>query len=430
MSSRNAVVVRAVRIPFAKSFTSYRTQDSTDLATQCVGQLMSRVPSRDLELDELIMGCVAGPAGGVNIARDVVLRLGLSPNIPGIAMSRACASSLTGLAMAADGIAAGSYRAVVVGGVEALSTSPVPYSKRGIEVFAELTRTRSFPGKLRALMKLRPSMLLPAVPRPVEPTTGLTMGDHCEKMAKEWGVTREEQDQLAFDSHRKAAAAEGGSGLPGVVAPGFGGKGLEEAVEQDNGIRRPPDPNALKTLKPAFDKVHGTLTAGNSTFLTDGAAAMLVMEEEYAKSLGLHQGVRIVAHQVRSIDPAEGLLMAPPLAIARLLGRVGMRLQDFATYEIHEAFAAQVLCNLKAMESDRYCREKLGLPEMLGSIDAEKMNVKGGSLAIGHPFAATGVRLIMGLMDALKGKPGARGLASACAAGAQGQAVVVEGIGS
>jgi acetyl-CoA acyltransferase len=427
METRSVVLVAGCRTPFLRSFTDYADLNAVDLMTQCVSTLVSASGLSTGKIGEVVAGCVVPPAGMPNLAREVVFRLGWPKSIPGITLARACASGLSAIEMAADGIRLGRYDVAVAGGVECLSDTPVPFSKETIKLLLKLSKARGLFGRLRLALRLRPWMFWPKTPALTEPSTGLTMGEHCELMAREFGIPRKEQDDYAFESHRRAHAAEE-AGTLGPVAPTYVGRDFSAPVLMDNGIRRPPNRESLDKLKPAFDKKHGTITAGNASFITDGAAAVLLMAEDTARELGYTAIARIHHVATAALDPKDGLLMGPPRAIARSLDRAGIQLSDLGVLELHEAFAAQVLCNVRAMESADYCREFLGRAKALGQVDPAKLNPGGGSLAIGHPFGATGPRLVMSAGQTLVRHKKQWGIAAACAAGAMAQAVLLEGV--
>ena len=428
MTDRSVVLVAGCRTPFLRSFTEYGDLSAVDLMAQSVGTLTASAGLDPALVGEVAVGCVVPPAGVPNIAREVVFRLGWPRTIPGITVARACASGLSAIELVADGIRAGRYDVAIAGGVECLSDTPVPYSADGLKIFKAIKKAKSPLTRARLALGLKPSMLLPKEPALSEPSTGLTMGQHAERMATDFGIPRKEQDDYAYESHRRAFEAEQAGTLSGPVAPAYGGRDRGTPVLADNGIRRPPDRAALDGLKPAFDKRFGTITAGNASFLTDGAATVLLMEEGRARALGYRPIARFKLCATVGLDPAEGLLMGPPRAIAKALGQAGLKFTDLSILELHEAFAAQVLCNVRAMESREYCQQFLGLKEALGRVDPAKMNPGGGSLAIGHPFGATGARLVMGVAQALVRHKGQWGMAAACAAGALAQAILLEGV--
>jgi acetyl-CoA C-acetyltransferase len=338
-------------------------------------------------------------------------------------MARACGTSLDTIMTVANKIALGQIQVGIGGGSDTTSDVPIAVNKRLRRRLLDLNRARSFGQRLAAFKGFSFGELKPEFPGVGEPRTGKSMGDHCELMAREWGVTRVEQDLLAYESHRKAAAAYDAGFFADLVVPFRG-------IERDNILRPDTSPEKLATLKPAFDKTsgQGTLTAGNSTPLSDGASAVLLANEAWAAAHGHEILARIVDYEVAGVDfvHGEGLLMAPTIAVPRMLARHGLSLQDFDFYEIHEAFAAQVLCTLKAWESETYCRDRLGLNAPMGKIDPAKFNVHGSSLALGHPFAATGGRIIATLAKMLKQKGSGRGLISICTAGGMGVTAILE----
>ena len=357
------------------------------------------------------------------LAREAVLSTSLSPLTPGITLQQACGTSLQAALLAGGEIASGQIDCAIVAGTDTASDVPVVFGDKFARRLVDLSRAKTFGQKLKAFKGFRPGELAPRPPSNSEPRTGLSMGQHCERMAREWKITREEQDELALDSHRKAAEAWD-NGFFDRIVTGHAG------VLRDNNIRADSSMDALAGLKPAFDRSgNGTLTAGNSTPLTDGAAAVLLTSEEYAEKHDLPVSAWLTHSRTAAVDFVdgdEGLLMAPTVAVAEMLQRAGLGLDDFDFYEIHEAFAAQVCCTLKAWESKRYCTERLGLDGPLGSIDRRRMNVRGGSLAVGHPFAATGARILGTLGHILEEAGSGRGLISICTAGGMGVSAIVE----
>jgi acetyl-CoA C-acetyltransferase len=335
-------------------------------------------------------------------------------------LQRACGTGLEAAALIANKISTGQIDVGIAGGSDTNSDVPLTFKKSFKDKFFNLQKSKGFIGKLSAGAKIRPSDFVPDVPTVNEPRTGLSMGQHCELMAKEWQITREEQDQLAFESQQSAHKAYE-SGFYSDLVVEFEGQRKDQFVRPDTSLEK------LATLKPAFDKENGTLTAGNSTPLTDGAAITLLCSEDYAKKMGWEIQAYFEDFQYSAVDfiNDEGLLMAPTHAVASLITRQNMSLQDFDFYEIHEAFAAQALANMKAWESDEYCQKRLGFSNALGSIDRKKLNIHGGSLALGHPFAATGARLIATMSKTLKDKESGKGLLSLCTAGGMGVAAII-----
>ncbi len=416
-------VIGGVRIPFCRNNTAYYDVGNLGMSIRTLGALVERYGLHGERLGEVAMGAVLKHSSDWNIGREATLSSGLAPTTPGITMQRACGTSLDTVIAIANKIATGQIEAGIGGGSDTTSDVPIAVSRPLRRRLLDLNRARSFGERLKALKGFSLRDLKPEFPGVGEPRTGKSMGEHCEMMAKEWNIARADQDQLAYDSHRKAAAAYERGFYDDLVVPFRG-------VTRDNILRPDTTPEKLATLKPAFDRSsgQGTLTAGNSTPLTDGASAVLLGTDAWAKQHGLEVQAYIVDAQVAAVDyvHGEGLLMAPAWAVPQMLARHGLALQDFDFYEIHEAFAAQVLCTLRAWESETFCRDKLGLDAPLGSIDPAKLNVVGSSLALGHPFAATGGRIVATLAKLLKEKGGGRGLISVCTAGGMGVTAILE----
>lgn len=373
-------------------------------------------------IGDVITGTVMNHPFDWNLAREVVLGSKLNPETPGLNIQRACGSSLEAVNLIALKIASGQIESGIAGGSDTNSDIPLIGQRKLTHLLLKLQNARTLPQKLNVLKSFRPSLLKPEVPVVKEPRTGLSMGEHCEFMVKEWKVSREDQDQLAFESHQKAALAYEAGFFKDLLV-NF------KNLSKDTITRKDTTPEKLSKLRPAFDKSEkGTLTAGNSTPLTDGASVVLLSSEEWAKENNLDVAAYFKDAEVASVDfvHGQGLLMGPTLAVSRLLNRHHLTLQDFDFYEIHEAFAGQVLCTLKAWEDPKYCNEVLGRDNALGSIDRSKMNVKGGSLALGHPFAATGGRIVATAAKILKEKGQGRILISICTAGGMGVAAIVE----
>lgn len=419
---RKVAIVAGNRIPFCRANSFYADQSNLDMLTAAIQGLVDRHQLDGKQLDAVIAGAVTSHSKDWNLAREAVLSTSLSPLTPGITLQQACGTSLQAALLAAGQIASGQIECAIVAGSDTTSDVPVVFQRRFAQRMVKLSRARSLGQRFKAFKGFRFSELTPQPPRNAEPRTGLSMGQHCERMAKEWSIDREAQDELTLDSHRKAAAAWDSGFFDQLVTPHAG-------VIRDNIVRPDTSLEKLASLKPAFDRKHGTLTAGNSTTLSDGAAAVLLCSEAWAEANGLPVLATLTAGRTAAVDYAnqdEGLLMAPTVAVAELLQRQQLSLQDFDFYEIHEAFAAQVLCTLKAWESERYCKERLGLDQALGSIDRSRMNVRGGSVAIGHPFAATGARVLSTLATILERAGSGRGLISVCTAGGMGVAAIVE----
>jgi acetyl-CoA C-acetyltransferase len=374
------------------------------------------------QLDEVVAGAVTSHPKDFNLAREALLSTSLSPLTPGITLQQACGTSLQAALMIGAKIATGQIDCGIAAGTDTTSDPPIGFGRKFSQRLVKASAARSAGQRLRAFKGFRPAELKPVLPANAEPRTGMSMGQHCERMAREWKIRREDQDQLAMESHLKAAAAYDDGFFDDLVTP-WGG------VARDNNVRADSNLEKLASLKTVFDKgPDATLTAGNSTTLTDGAAAVLLASEEWAASRGLPVQAWLTAGRTSAVDFVhdEGLLMAPTVAVAEMLRRTGLALQDFDFYEIHEAFAAQVLCTLAAWESEDYCRQRLGLDQALGTIDRDKLNLKGSSVAVGHPFAATGARILGTLAQIIDNAGGGRGLISVCTAGGMGVAAILE----
>lgn len=422
-SPRRAGVIGGVRIPFCRNNTAYYDVGNLGMSIRTLGALVERFGLHGERLGEVAMGAVLKHSSDWNLAREATLSSGLAPTTPGLTLQRACGTSLDSIITVANKIALGQIDSGIGGGSDTTSDVPISVNKALRRRLLDLNRARSVGERLRAFKGFSFRELKPEFPGVAEPRTGMSMGDHCELMAKEWNIARADQDQLAYDSHRKAAAAYERGFFEDLVVPFRG-------VTRDNILRPDTSVEKLATLKPAFDKSSGkgTLTAGNSTPLSDGASAVLLGTEDWAKAHGLEVEAWIVDAQVAAVDfvHGEGLLLAPAWAVPQMLARHGLTLQDFDFYEIHEAFAAQVLCTLRAWESETFCRERLGLDAPLGRIDPAKFNVVGSSLAFGHPFAATGGRIVATLARLLKERGKGRGLISICTAGGMGVTAILE----
>ncbi|NUR24109.1 acetyl-CoA C-acetyltransferase [Frateuria sp.] len=417
-------VIGGVRIPFCRNNTAYADVGNFGMSVKVLGALVERYGLHGVELGEVALGAVIKHSSDWNLAREALLSSGLAPTTPGITTARACGTSLDNAIIVANKIALGQIEAGIAAGADTTSDVPIVYGDRLRKRLLAINRAKGWQDKLAAATRgFSPGELKPSFPGVAEPRTGMSMGEHCEKMAREWHIDRAAQDALALESHRKLAAAYDSGFMDDLVVPFRG-------VRRDNILRPDTSMEKLATLKPAFDRTsgHGTLTAGNSTALSDGAAAVLLAGEDWAAARGLPVQAWVRDAEVAAVDfvHGEGLLMAPTVAVARLLARNGLTLQDFDFYEIHEAFAAQVLCTLRAWESADYCRNRLGLDAPLGSIDPAKLNVHGSSLAVGHPFAATGARLVATLAKELAQKGSGRGLISVCTAGGMGVVAILE----
>ncbi len=423
-SARRVAILGGTRIPFCRNNTAYAEVGNFGMGVKAVSTLVERMNLAGVELGEVAFGAVLKLDRDWNLAREVTLSAGLAATTPAITTARACGTSLDNAVIVANKIACGQIEAGIAGGSDTTSDVPIVFSEPLRKRLLAVNRARDSGARLRAALRgFRLRELMPAFPGVAEPRTGLSMGQHTELMARQWGIAREDQDRLALASHQKLAAAYAAGFFDDLVVPFRG-------LARDGFLRGDTTLDKLAALKPAFDTSSGlgTLTAGNSTGLSDGAAAALLASEPWAAQRGLPVQAYLLDAEVAAVDfvAGEGLLMAPTIAVARLLKRHGLSLQDFDYYEIHEAFAAQVLCTLRAWESATYCQKRLGLDAPLGSIDQAKLNVHGSSLAVGHPFAATGARILATLAKLLAQRGGGRGLISICTAGGMGVAAIVE----
>ncbi|MBS0365767.1 MAG: acetyl-CoA C-acetyltransferase [Proteobacteria bacterium] len=419
---RRVAILGGVRIPFARAYTAYATASNQEMLTAVFQALVSRFGLQGQRLGDAAGGAVIKHPRDYNLVRESVLGCGLDPQTPGLDLQRACGTGLDAALVMGHRIALGQVDVALAGGTDSISDAPLVYSHDYQQLLLRSHRGRSAWEKMSPFLGLRPRHFKPVLPAVVEPRTGLSMGQSCELMAQRWQIGRAEQDQLACDSHHKAAAAWTEGFFDDLVVEFRG-------LKTDNNIRADTSLEKLARLRPSFSTT-GTLTAGNSTPLTDGASAVLLASEEWAAQRKLPVLAYLRYGKVWAVDYVsgkEGLLMAPAYAVPAMLRDAGLTLQDFDYYEIHEAFAAQVLCTLKAWETEQYCRETLGLPGPLGSIDRSRLNVKGGSLGLGHPFAATGTRIVATLAKLLAADTKARrGLISICTAGGMGVTAILE----
>jgi acetyl-CoA C-acetyltransferase len=421
---RNVAIVGGSRIPFVRSNTTYSHASNMDMLTAALQGLVQRFDLDGERLGEVVAGAVMKHSRDFNLAREATLDSGLSLQTPAYDIQQACGTGLEAAILVANKIALGQIDSGIAGGTDTASDAPIALNEKYRHMILSLNRAKTWGQRLKLFASIRPSFMVPLLPANAEPRTGLSMGQHCERMVKQWGISREDQDQLTFNSHQNLIAAYNRGFFADLVRPFCG-------VERD-GIMRNTPLEKLAALKPAYDRENGTLTAANSTTLTDGAAAVLLASEDWAKERNLPIQAYLTHSEVAAVDfysqgeKSEGLLMAPAYAVPRLLARAGLMLQDFDFYEIHEAFAAQALCTMKAWEDPDFCKNKLGLDNPLGSIDRTKLNVNGSSVATGHPFAATGPRIIATLAKLLEQKGSGRGLISICAAGGQGVTAIIE----
>jgi acetyl-CoA C-acetyltransferase len=419
-SIQRVAIIGGTRIPFARSMGAFAEASNQEMLTAALKGLVERFNLRGEQLGDVGAGAVLKHSKDFNLTRESVLDSGLAPETPAFDLQRACGTSLDTAIVLGLKIAAGQIDSAIAAGVDTASDVPIVYPSSYRKLLLRSARGRSLGERVSPWMSFRPGFLKPQLPGVGEPRTGMSMGQHCEKMAQTWQISRVDQDQLAYESHRKAAAAWD-EGFYDDLVVAFRG------LKQDNNIRRDTTLEKLAKLKPSFAAT-GTLTAGNSTPMTDGASAVLLASETWAKARGLPVLAYLTYGKYAAVDfvNKEGLLMAPAYAVPRMLTDARLKLQDFDFYEIHEAFEAQVLCTLKAWESAEFCRERLGLSEPLGSVDRSKMNLKGGSVAIGHPFAATGARIIATLAKQIAQRGSGRGLISICTAGGMGVTAIIE----
>jgi acetyl-CoA C-acetyltransferase len=424
---RRVAIIGGNRIPFARSNTAYAHASNQEMLTATLQGLVDRFNLHGERLGDVCAGAVMKHSRDFNLVRESVLSTTLSRETPAFDLQQACGTGLEAAMLVANKIALGHIECGIAGGVDTTSDAPIAINEKMRRILLDAMRAKATGRRLRVLARLRPGMLFrPVTPRNGEPRTGLSMGEHAELMAREWGIAREEQDLLALRSHGNLARAYQDEFFNDLMTPFRG-------LDRDNNLRTELTIEKLRALKPVFDRKvapdQGTLTAGNSTPLTDGASAVLLGSEDWARERGLPVLAYLSHSEVAAVDffdRKEGLLMAPAYAVPRMLSRAGLTLQDFDFYEIHEAFAAQVLCTLKAWQDARYCKERLGLDEPPGAIDMNRLNVKGSSLAAGHPFAATGGRIVATLAKLLAQKGSGRGLISICAAGGQGVVAIIE----
>ena len=421
---RRVAIIGGNRIPFMRSNTAYSYASNMDMLSTTLQGLVKRFGLEGERLGEVSAGAVMKHSRDFNLAREATLNSGLALETPAYDIQQACGTGLEAAILVANKIALGQIDAGIAAGTDTASDAPIALNEKYRRMILDLNKAKTMGERLKTLLRFRPSFILPSLPANAEPRTGLSMGQHCELMVKQWNISREDQDQLTWNSHQNLLAAYNEGFFEDLISP-FNG------VERD-GIMRDTPMEKLAKLKPAFDRDNGSLTAANSTTLTDGAASVLLASEEWAAKHNLPVMAYLSFSEVAAVDfysqgeQSEGLLMAPAYAVPRMLQRAGLSLQDFDFYELHEAFAAQALCTMKAWEDEDFCKNKLGLDKALGSIDRTKLNVKGSSVATGHPFAATGPRIIATLAKILEQKGEGRGLISICAAGGQGVTAIIE----
>ena len=419
---RKVAIIGGNRIPFARSNTVYSHASNQDMLTAALNGLVERYHLAGELLGDVVGGAVMKHSRDFNLVRESLLSTALAPETPCCDIQQACGTGLQAAIQVANKIALGQIESGIACGVDTTSDAPIGVNEELRKILLDLNRAKTTQDQLKLATKLRPKHLAPAIPANAEPRTGLSMGDHTEISAKEWNIAREPQDQLAFNSHVNMGKAYDDGFFADMITPFMG-------LDRDNNLRPNTTMEKLSSLKPCFDRENGTMTAANSTPLTDGASAVLLASEEWAQEKGLPVLAYLTFSQTAAVDfvgKKEGLLTAPVYAMPKMLQRAGLSLQDFDFYEIHEAFAAQVLLTLKAWETEEFCKTRMGLDKALGSIDMSKLNVKGSSLAAGHPFAATGGRVLHVAAKLLNEKGSGRALISVCAAGGQGVVAILE----
>ncbi|MDA9664493.1 acetyl-CoA C-acetyltransferase [bacterium] len=421
---RRVAIIGGNRIPFMRSNTAYSYASNMDMLSATLQGLVQRYHLEGERLGEVAAGAVMKHSRDFNLAREATLNSGLALETPAYDVQQACGTGLEAAILVANKIALGQIDVGIAAGTDTASDAPIALNEKYRRMILDLNKAKTLGQRLKTLLRFRPSFILPSLPQNAEPRTGLSMGEHCERMVKQWNISREAQDELTWKSHQNLLTAYDEGFFDDLISP-------FEGINRD-GIMRDTPIEKLAKLKPAFDRENGSLTAANSTTLTDGAASVLLASEQWANERNLPIMAYLTFSEVAAVDfysqgeDSEGLLMAPAYAVPRMLKRAGISLQDFDFYELHEAFAAQALCTMKAWEDKDFCRQKLGLEEALGSIDRSKLNVKGSSVATGHPFAATGPRIIATLAKILEQKGEGRGLISICAAGGQGVTAIIE----
>ncbi len=421
---RRVAIVAGIRTPFARSGTTLKSLSAIELGKRCVTELIQRSGIDPTLVEAIVYGTVVPSVLAPNIAREVSLLPLLPKGVQSFTVSRACASANQAITDAADQITLGHADMIIAGGAESLSNVPILHSRGMSDALVAASKAKTFGGRVRALAKVRPRDLVPITPAIAEPSTGESMGESAEKMAKINAIPREEQDQFALRSHRLAAAGTTDGRLTAEIAPLYVPPAFD-AMSTDNGVRSDTSIEALAALRPVFDRKYGSVTAGNASPLTDGASAVLLMSEESAKALGYTPLAFIRSYSYAALDPGEQLLMGPVLATPVALKRAGLTLGDIDLVEMHEAFAAQVLCNLKGFVSQEWA-ERAGFSKPVGEVDRARLNVMGGSISIGHPFGATGGRILTTLCNELARRDGQFGLMTVCAAGGMGHAMVIE----
>lgn len=424
--SRRVAIIDGLRTPFAKSGTAFKDLTTLDLASSVIAELVARSGIDPESVDRVVFGSVVADVGSPNIAREIVLAGPFPENVDAHSVSRACATSTQSFVDAAQSILLGETDIVIAGGADSLSKPPITYSDRFVDILMEANAARDLPSKVRAFAKLRPSDLAPVLPAIAERSTGKTMGHSAEDMARANGITRESQDEFAVRSHAKAIEAWDAGVFDDEVMHLHIPPRYTTTVDRDTIPRPDSTVERLSELRPVFDRTYGTVTAGNASPLTDGAAALLLMDESVAKALGYEPKAYLRSYAFAALDPNWQLLMGPAFATPLALDRAGMTLDDIDLVDMHEAFAAQILSNVQAFASDDFAQKRLGRKKAIGEIDDTSFNIYGGSISIGHPFAATGARQILTMANELDRRGGGTALVTQCAAGGLGAAVVLE----
>ncbi len=424
--SERVAIVRGIRTPFAKSGTAYKDMSALDLGKTVVAELLARSELDPKEVGLCVYGQVVPSLAAPNIAREIVLGTALPKSIEAFSVSRACATSFQSMTSAAEAMLAGQHDVAITGGADSASDVPIAVSKRLANALVDVSKAKTFGAKVKIFGRLSAKDFIPVPPALKEPSTGLTMGESAEKMAKEGHIAREAQDAFAHRSHDRAAKAWASGAFEAEVMHVVPPPRYDAPIAEDNTVRKDSSVEGYAKLRPVFDRKYGTVTAGNSSPLTDGASALLLMTESKAKALGYKPLGYLRSWAYAALDPNDWMLMGPSYATPLALDRAQLRLADMDVVDMHEAFAAQILCNTQAFASKKFAEEKLGRSEAIGEIDDAIFNVHGGSIALGHPFAATGARMVTTVLNELKRRGGQFGLATACAAGGLGAAVVLE----
>lgn len=425
MSKERIAIVSGVRTPFVKANGVFKDLDADDLGAVVIREAAARANFPAEMIDEVIMGNVMQPSNATNIARVAAVKAGLPEKIPAFTVNRNCSSGMEAIITAANKIRLGDAEIILAGGMESMSNFPVLFPKKMKDFLLKISKAKGFKDKLKTLFSFRPSFLKPQVPEIADPLCGLSMGQTAELISRDLKVTRKEQDEFAVASHNKAEKATKGGVLKEEIVPVPCPPAFQKMQQEDDGIRAEQTLASLEKLKPVFDAVTGSVTAGNSSPITDGAACLILMKESKAKELGIKPLGYISDYAAAGLDPAR-MGLGPVYATSKLLDKTGRKLSDFDLIEINEAFSAQVLAVLKAFASDAFAKEKLGKEKALGVIDQSKLNINGGAIALGHPLGASGARLILTLLMDLKRKGKKLGLATMCIGGGQGEACIVE----